>query len=199
MKAKRTAIPVIQGTQEWHNWRAGIITASKASKIMKGQTEGLFVNEYEADEGNLAYIFQRGHDEEYIARKRMEIALKEPLYPACIQYGKYGASLDGMTLSGSIIWEHKLFNKSIYTGYSTSHEPAEAHAWQMLKALYVSGADKCFFTMSDSVKRKWITRMFTVKMLEQAGYSTKHMLESCEAVLIDKSAPAPKKPKYAGV
>jgi len=109
---------VQQGTAEWLALRAGYFTASEASAMMgvsKYQTRSDLIKKKstgiadDIDE-NTQRLFDRGHATEATARVIAEGIIGQDLYPATVSddMDYLLASLDGMTMDDSIIFEHKL-------------------------------------------------------------------------------------------
>lgn len=151
---------IMQGSEQWLQIRAKYFTASEASAaaglskyvsrtdLLKQKSTGLVA---EVD-GAKQRLFDAGHASEAAARPLVEAKLGEELYPCTCVAEIDGlpllASLDGMTMDGSIIWETKLSNANLRDDIVGGE--LEAHYWmQIEQQLLVTGAEKCYFTASD--------------------------------------------------
>lgn len=164
----------IQVSPEWHKLRAQHYTASEApaamgvskykkrSELLKEKATGI---PPEVDAETLAR-FDRGHAAEAAARPIAEKIVGEELFPMTVTEEVEGlpllASLDGMTVGGDILWEHKLYSeelaKQIRAGKLEPH-----YAIQNEQQLMVTGADKVLFMASDGTEERcewmWYTRV----------------------------------------
>lgn len=156
----RTTHNLVQGSPEWHAYRAKHFNASDAPAMLgisKYKTRAQLLREYatgiteEHDAQTLAR-FERGHQLEAAARQQAAELIGDEVYPLTMSYEIHGlplsASPDGATISGEIIWEHKTLNQKISGAVSVGQIPDEYRA-QMEQQLLVSGADKCLFMASN--------------------------------------------------
>lgn len=149
-----------QGTPEWHKLRDTHMTASDASAMMGASkyksrnqllSEKKFGIKEEINKSKQA-IFDKGHQTEDMARNLIEVDYLESFSPEVITSTIDGvnllASLDGLSEDGSIIFEHKLYNKTLAENVRNGVlEPS--HYWQLEQQLLVSGAEKVLFVTSD--------------------------------------------------
>ena len=109
---------VTQGTDPWHALRANYFTASEAPAMMGAskylsrgdllaQKKTGIVPEVSATQQKL---FDRGHETEALARVIIEAQLGEDLFPVVATEGNLLASVDGMDMLGTVLFEHKLWN-----------------------------------------------------------------------------------------
>lgn len=158
---------VIQGTPEWLALRAEHNTASEASAMM-GASKYQSRNQLLAmkktgitPEINPAMqaLFDKGHAAEAAARPIAERMMREELYPVTGTDGDKLASLDGMTMIGDRIWEHKLWSESL--AESIRADKLEPHYyWQLEHQLLVSGADEVVFTTSDGTEENYVEMVY---------------------------------------
>ena len=143
---------LIQGTPEWHAYRAEHFNASDAPAMMNCsscQTRTELLNTLktgltkEADAA-LQRRFNDGHRFEELARPLAEKIVGEDLYPVVGSSNKLSASFDGLTLDEAIAFEHKTLNDLIRSA-SFAEELPFMYRVQMEQQLYVSGAEKCLF------------------------------------------------------
>lgn len=152
---------VAQGSAEWHALRAQHFTASEApammgcspyetrSALLRRKASGI------AEEPDAARqrLFERGHEAEAAARPIAETIIGEELYPATMTAEIEGlpllASLDGLTMDGSIAWEHKLMSERIIRALDETGEPPMDHVWQLEHQLLVSSAECVHYWCSD--------------------------------------------------
>ncbi len=157
----RTTCSVQQGTPEWHALRARYFTASEAAAMMgcspyesraallRRKATGA---EEEPDAARIR-LFERGHAAEASARVDAEKDIGDELYPAVMTLDVEGlpllASLDGLTMDGSVAWEHKLISDRILNALIETGEPPLDHIWQMEHQLLVSGAGAVHYWASN--------------------------------------------------
>ena len=103
---------IIQGTPEWHKFRARHFTASDAPAMMgespyktrddllREKATGVAVDVSEETQRR----FDDGHRFEALARPLAEKIIGEELYPVVGSNCKFAASFDGMTMLGDVIF-----------------------------------------------------------------------------------------------
>jgi len=155
-----------QGTQEWLDARKNYFTASEAQAMMgaspyKTRSKLLREKAFDLTEDNSGkeFLFQRGHDAEAEARPIIERDLGEELFPCTAINGRYLASFDGITAGECTVWEHKLWNQKLAESVGCREIP-ETHYWQLEHQLLVSGADYCWFTVSDGTASKMVSTKY---------------------------------------
>lgn len=154
---------VQQGTPEWHSLRSSYFTASEAPAMMgasKYQTRtdlltmkktGIVPEVTPAQQA----IFDRGHATEELARPLVEEMIGEELYPIVGTSGNLLASMDGATMLGDTLFEHKLWNERLVAQVRAGE--LEAHYyWQLEQQLLVSGAERVIFVCSDGTPEKFV-------------------------------------------
>ena len=158
-------ISVAQGSTEWASLRAQHNTASEAPVMMgasKYQTREDLVRQKatgiipEVGRHQQA-IFDRGHVSEAAARLVLEKLTGEEFYPitALSDDGTLLASMDGITLDDSTLFEHKLWNDKLAARVRAGDlEPH--YFWQLEQQLLVTGAEKVIFVCSDGTKENWV-------------------------------------------
>lgn len=149
---------LIQGSPEWHQHRATSRNASDASAMMgcsPYKTRAKLLNERatgivpEVDAATQKR-FDRGHEIEEQARPIAEAMIGDDLYPVIgmDDDGYLSASFDGLTMDGKAAWECKTFNAGKAEEMAIGDIP-EADFWQCVQQLYVSGAERVYYTLSD--------------------------------------------------
>lgn len=149
----------IQGSQDWHDFRANHYGASEASAMLglssyKSRTQLLKEKKTGIApdvDSNTQRIFDRGHEIEASARAFAERIIGDDLYPVTCSNGMLSASCDGLTLDQSIAWECKSSNKSDLKTVIAGELP-EKHWPQCQQVLMVTGAEKMLFTISDGTE-----------------------------------------------
>ena len=152
---------VAQGSAEWHALRARYFTASEAaammgcspyetrSALLRRKASGIS----EEPDAARQRLFERGHEAEAAARPAAEEVIGEELFPAVMTAEIDGlpllASLDGLTMDGTTLWEHKLRSQRIEQALEATGEPPMDHVWQMEHQLLVSGAECVHYWCSD--------------------------------------------------
>lgn len=157
-------LSVQQGTPKWAAIRARHNCASEApivmnaskyqsrSDLLRQKSTGL-VPEVDAHKQAL---FDRGHAAEAAARVLVEELIGDDLSPitALSDDGTLLASLDGATLMGDVIFEHKLWSESL-AAQVRAGELDPHYYWQLEQQLIVSGAEKVIFATSDGTRERF--------------------------------------------
>lgn len=151
---------VVQGTPEWHALRSEYNTASEAP-VMMGASKQMKRNELlHAKKTGLdkdvhwwvqRFLFDRGHEVEALARPIVERIIGEDLYPVVGTRDGLLASMDGLTLLGDIVFEHKLWNPELAEKVRGG-ELDPQYYWQLEQQLLVSRAEKAIFVVSDGTE-----------------------------------------------
>ncbi|WP_236170493.1 YqaJ viral recombinase family protein [Pseudomonas parakoreensis] len=154
---------VAQGSAEWHALRAKHFNASEAPAMMgaskhQSRTDllttkktGITPEVTQAQQ----YIFDKGHATEALARPLVEVIIGEELYPVVGTDGNLLASMDGATMLGETLFEHKLWNESLAA--QVRAENLEPHYyWQLEQQLLVSGAERVIFVCSDGTPENFV-------------------------------------------
>lgn len=167
---KSTIVSIQQGSQAWHQHRASHLNASDCSAVLglssyKTRSQLL----HEKATGLTAEIdahtqsrFDKGHEFEAIARPWAEEIIRSELYPVVLAGDldglKLSASLDGLTMTEDISWEHKTGRADLLESLERGIIPEEYHP-QMEMGLMLSGAEKCLFMASSgnraSMRHAW--------------------------------------------
>lgn len=145
-----------QGSQDWHEFRAKHYGASEAAAMlgMSRYTTRAELLHIKATgitkdvDAQTQRVFDRGHAVEALARPIVEELIGTELFPVTLSKGKISASCDGLSMCDTIAWENKQFNKAHFKMVSRGDLPEE-HWPQVQQVLYVSGAEKLYFTVSD--------------------------------------------------
>ncbi len=146
---------LVQGTPDWHAYRANHFNASDAPAMMgvspyKTRSELLheiatgITKEIDADTQKR---FDDGHRFEDLARSMADEIAGSEFYPVTGSEGRLSASFDGVTLCGNIIFEHKTLNNEIRAAQSAEELGAHLRV-QMEQQLFLSNASKCLFLAS---------------------------------------------------
>ena len=153
---------LIQGSEEWHNFRARHFGASEAAAMLglspyitRDTLLKTKLSIYSCDITNIQQaIFDNGHEAESKARA---IILNEGLdfFPVTFSCGKLSASCDGITIDHSLAFEHKQYNKTLADYIRTNRTVPDTHMPQCQQILHVTGADKLIFVCSDGTKENW--------------------------------------------
>lgn len=156
---------VAQGSPEWHALRANYHTASEApatmgaSKQMK-RTELLHAKKTGLDRDISwwvqKHLFDKGHEAEASARPILEARLDEDLFPIVGTEGDLLASLDGCTMLGEILFEHKMWNEQLAADVRSGELDAHYY-WQLEQQLLVAGAEKVIFVCSDGTEQNFVS------------------------------------------
>lgn len=152
----------LQGSPEWLALRGKFFTASEAPAMMgvskyQSRTELLALKHTGiAPEvsASTQYIFDKGHAAEAAARVILEAAIGEDLFPVVGSEDDLLASMDGMDMMESVLFEHKLWNESL-AAQVRAGELDPHYYWQLEQQLLVSGAEKVIFVCSDGTADNW--------------------------------------------
>lgn len=153
---------VKQGSEEWHSLRAAYFTASEAPAMMgasKYQTRSDLLQQKKSGltpevDAATQRLFDNGHATEAAARPIVERLIGEDLYPVVGTLGNLLASMDGMTMLGDTLFEHKALNQSLIQQIAAGE--LEAHYWvQLEQQLHVSGAERVIFVCSDGTEENF--------------------------------------------
>lgn len=145
-----------QGSPEWHAHRANHFNASDAPAMMgvsSYKTRNQLLHERKTGittevDAATQRRFDAGHRFEALARERIaENIINDELYPCVGVKWKLSASFDGLTMDGSIAFEHKTLNAKL-KACTKSEDLHEEYHIQMQQQLIVSGASKCLFIAS---------------------------------------------------
>lgn len=154
-------VDIAQGSPEWHAHRAAHFNASDAPAMLgcsPYKTRGQLLRERKtgvAQEVDAAAQkrFDDGHRFEALARPWAETKIDDALYPVTVVDGKLSASLDGATLDGMTLYEHKSLNdelRSVITADGST--PGSAlplhYRVQMEQQLLCSGGERVLFVAS---------------------------------------------------
>lgn len=164
----RTTHDVQQGTGAWLRLRECYATASEApaalgvskyvtrSELLRRKHTGV---QPEPDAATLGK-FAAGHAAEAAARPHVEDILDAELFPVTMTATVNGiqllASLDGLTLDGTIAWETKLWNEELAESMRKGELPAH-YTVQIDQELLVSGAERCLFTCTDGTPERFVS------------------------------------------
>lgn len=156
---------LIQGSAEWHAYRAQHFNASDAPAMMgcspyMTRTELLarMKTGITADvDAATQRRFDDGHRFEALARPLAEKIIGEDLYAVTGSRGKLSASFDGLTVMEDVAFEHKSLNDDLRAAFDRMvdvYEPDDCrllpiyHRVQMEQQLLVSGAERVLFMAS---------------------------------------------------
>lgn len=153
---------VQQGTPEWHALRSSYFTASEAPAMMgasKFQTRNDLLTMKKTGivpdvSPQQQAAFDRGHATEEMARPLVEEMIGEELYPIVGTSGNLLASMDGATMLGDVLFEHKLWNEKVFTQIRAGALDPHYY-WQLEQQLLVSGAERVIFVCSDGTKDRF--------------------------------------------
>ncbi|OKO48497.1 YqaJ viral recombinase family protein [Pseudomonas sp. BTN1] len=154
---------VAQGSTEWLALRAKFRTASEAPAMMgaskyQSRTDLLIAKKTGITTDvtpSQQFIFDKGHATEALARPLTEALIGEELYPIVATEGNLLASMDGATMLGETLFEHKLWNESVVAQVRAG-DLAPHYYWQLEQQLLVSGAERVIFVCSDGTPENFV-------------------------------------------
>lgn len=157
---------LVQGSQEWLDFRASHYGASEAAAML-GLSPYMSRNallEYKATGKSKEYsdwfqknILDNGHAVEAKAREILEQEIQDDLFPVTCSEGKLSASCDGLTMSGTIAFECKQWNRDLADHVREHNAPPDSHMPQCQQILMVTGAEEVVFVVTDGTKDKYVT------------------------------------------
>lgn len=150
---------LIQGSKEWHEFRASHFGASEAAAMLgispyMSRTDLLQFKKTGVSRDYPAAVhavFAKGHEVEALARPVIEEMLGEDLFPATFSHGDLSASCDGINMEETTALEHKQFNADLFEQVKAGNLP-DHHRPQCQQVLYVTGAERLLFVVSDGTK-----------------------------------------------
>lgn len=154
---------VAQGSAEWLALRAQYRTASEAPAMMgaskyQSRTDLLIAKKTGITPDvtpSQQFVFDKGHATEALARPLTEALIGEELYPIVGTKGNLLASMDGATMLGETLFEHKLWNESVVAQVK-SGDLDPHYYWQLEQQLLVSGAERVIFVCSDGTAENFV-------------------------------------------
>ncbi|MNX71391.1 YqaJ-like viral recombinase domain protein [compost metagenome] len=168
---------VAQGSAEWHALRSNYFTASEAPAMMGASKQMKRTELLDAKKSGLdrdvswwvqKNLFDKGHEAEALARPILEAKIGEDLFPIVGTDGNLLASLDGSTLLGETLLEHKMWNEQLAADVRAGDLDPHYY-WQLEQQLLVSGAEKVIFVCSDGTENNFVS----MEYLPVAGRSAK--------------------------
>ena len=159
-----TIVHVVQGTQAWHQFRLthngaseaaamlGLSKKVKRSELVRMKATGIAKVFSDWVQQN---VLDHGHEVEARARPIVEDLIDDTLYPATYEDGKESASVDGITLGGEIVMEHKQWNVELAESVRNGVVPEE-HLPQCQQILKVTKAEKVRFVVSDGTAQNMV-------------------------------------------
>lgn len=153
---------VLQGSPEWHALRAEHFNASEAPAMMgesKYMSRGRLIKQKATGvvpevDAHTQRLFDEGHDTEEQARTILEERMGEELYPVVATRDNLLASVDGVTMDDSTLFEHKTFNQDVVAMIEAG-ELTGQYYWQLEQQLYVTGAERVLFVCSDGTEENF--------------------------------------------
>jgi predicted phage-related endonuclease len=153
---------LIQGSDEWHQFRLEHFGASEAaamlglskkttrSELLRMKHTGI-AKEFSA--WVQENILDHGHEVEALARPLIEAIIGEDLFAATYSFGMLSASCDGITMGGDIAFEHKQYSAALFAAVLDGELPDE-HQPQCQQIMLVTGAEKVIFVCSDGTAER---------------------------------------------
>jgi len=134
----------IQGSKAWHEWRKKFRTASNASTVLGVNPFESIIEKKKRSLNLIPEIEQtsamlQGLNREDDVRKKAEKYFKTKFNAQCWEFGKYGASLDGIDEDGKLVVELKV---SRFTYFKLlKGEVPQNYKIQVMQQLICSGAE----------------------------------------------------------
>lgn len=171
-------VTLVQGTQEWLAFRMTKFTASDAAAVLgfsQYKTRSQLLDEKATGvvpdvPAQSQRLFDKGHAAEALARPIVEKAIGVELYPMTAYSQKnerIAASFDGITMLEDFVFEHKLFSQKLIDKIKELDDLPDTHWPQVEQQLYVCGAEKCLFVVSDGTKENWFEFLYHARAERQ--------------------------------
>ena len=154
-----------QGSDAWHQFRMQHHGASEAAAMLGINPTTTRTELLTAKKTGIAKEFSRfvqervldrGHKVEALGRPIVEELIGDDLFPVTASRGKLSASCDGLTMDRLTAFEHKQWSKVLAALAGQGIVP-EYHMAQCQQILYVTGAKKVIFTVSDGTRDNFLT------------------------------------------
>ena len=151
-------IPGGQGSQAWHQHRRDHFNASDAPAMMgcsPYKTRAELLRELATGIApevtpDLQRLYDDGHRCEALARPVAEKIVGDDLYPIVVANGRLSASLDGATLEGRILFEHKRLNNDLRAVFASGGPLPLLYRVQMEQQLHCAvDAERVLFMASN--------------------------------------------------
>ena len=157
---------LVQGSDEWHQFRLEHDGASEAAAMLGLQlkkttrAELMFAKHTGIAKEFSRYVQEKildgGHEAEALARPIIEEMIGESLYAVTYSYGRMSASCDGLTASDQVAMEHKRWNKELAASVAAGILPDE-YMPQCQQVMFVTGAEKLLFVCSDGTRENMVS------------------------------------------
>lgn len=159
----KTIDDLVQGTPEWHAHRAQHRNASDAPAMMghskyTSRTELLHQMHTGVSpevDARMQALFDEGHRCEALARPLAEELIGEPVYPVTGVDGLLSASFDGLTMTETVAFEHKMLNdalRAVMVDGCTGADLPMMYRVQMEQQCMISGCERILFMASKWTK-----------------------------------------------
>lgn len=155
-----------QGSPEWHQHRMEHNNSSEAAAMLGLSKHVTRSKLLEMKHTGNPQVFSKwieenvlanGHATEAAIRPYIEAGIiGQDLFPNVYSEGRLSASTDGLTMDGSIAWEHKQHNEELAASVVAGKVPDE-HMPQCQQVLLVTKADKLLFTVSDGTPDRCVS------------------------------------------
>lgn len=163
-------LDVTQKTDEWLAARAQHFTASEAPAMMGAHPSvsrnDLLRAKYSGADSEISHyvlevIFGRGHEAEAAVRPAAETEVDGKLFPLTVtdDNGDLLASLDGITLDETTLWEGKQHNQDKVNHIAEHQTCPPQDYWQVMQQLMITGAERCLYTVGndpETVVKLWV-------------------------------------------
>lgn len=156
---------LVPGSDPWLRFRLGRGGASEAAAML-GLSKNVKRSELlrmkhtglpkEFSDWVQTHVLDYGHEVEAEARKHFEALIGEDLYPIVCSIGRLSASADGLTMDGSIAWEHKQWSEELARSVAAGVLPEE-HWPQCQQVLMITGAKVLVFGISNGTADKAVS------------------------------------------
>lgn len=152
---------LVQGTKEWMDFRAAHYGASEAASML-GLSKQLNRNDLllfkktgkskEYSDWVQKNILDYGHEVEAKAREILEAEINDELFQVTYENDLLSASCDGITMDGSIAFEHKQWSGDLVDYITDNQSLPDSHMPQCQQILLVTGAKRVIFVCSDGTE-----------------------------------------------
>jgi len=187
-------LSLVQGSPEWLKFRVDYFTASEAAVMMGAspkmrRDELLSMKKFSIEKDISWYVqkflFDKGHEQEAMARPIIEAEISEALYPVTgideIDGLPLLASYDGLIMSEEDGWEHKMWNEALaekVRNGSIVDDPE--YYWQLEQQALIGKLKRIKFTVSDGTEKNMVSCWY-----EPVSGRAEHLIAGWKQFAID--------------
>lgn len=150
-------VPLVQGTDPWHDWRSGGLGGSDAGSVMNcspyttKHNLALYKTGKKVPPEFPEFLAKKGHAKEIIGREFAETMMGVTFDAECYQSDDFDfirASLDGINPEETITFESKFVGAKAFDAQKKTVEIPDHHYWQIVQGfIAVKKAKHCYYVV----------------------------------------------------